>query len=294
MSLVLSAPAKLNLGLEVLGKRADGYHDLCSLLVSVSIADTVELAAGAGLTLAGPHTEGVASEPASNLACAAVAALEVIAGRSLGQSVSVTKNIPAGAGLGGGSGDAAAVLRAASQLGVTASKDRLLAVGAALGADVPFQLIGGAALVRGVGEQVAPLPLRDMWFAVAYPGVQVSTADVFAELAPTEWSDGETVAGVARQLEAGAVDIGELTAMPNALWAPATRRFPELAAAVGRLSGAGWRPRLTGSGSAMYHACDGEAEAKNLAAAAAGLGFSTWSCHTLPRALLVTPRPDRR
>jgi 4-diphosphocytidyl-2-C-methyl-D-erythritol kinase len=282
LSLVLSAPAKLNLGLEVLGRRADGYHELCSILVSVNIADSIELTPGEGLTLTGPHTDGVPSEPGSNLACAAVAELEAIAGRSLGRSVGVTKNIPAGAGLGGGSADAAAVLRAASQMGVTADRDRLVASGIALGADVPFQVIGGAALVRGIGEQVAPLPVRDMWFAVAYPGVHVSTAEVFAELATTEWSDGETVAGVARQLEAGAVEVGDLTALPNALWPPAARRFPELAGAAGRLRGAGWRPRLTGTGSAMYHACDGEAEARSLAAAAAGLGFSTWSCHTLP------------
>ncbi|MDP9326543.1 MAG: 4-(cytidine 5'-diphospho)-2-C-methyl-D-erythritol kinase [Candidatus Dormibacteraeota bacterium] len=279
---MLKAPAKLNLGLEVVGRRPGGYHELCSIMVSISLADSVELSPGEGLTLGGPHVDGVPHGPAANLAGRALAELEGIAGRPLGQALSLTKNIPAGAGLGGGSADAAAVLRAAGQLGIEAERTQFLAVAAALGADVPFQAVGGTALVRGVGEQITPLHHVDIWFAVAYPGVPVSTGDVFAELTADEWSDGEIVAAAARQLEQGPLEIGDLTVLPNALWGPATRRFPMLAQAVGRLRGAGWRPRLTGSGSAMYHACTDETEARSLAAAAAGLGFATWSCHTLP------------
>ncbi|HEV3232940.1 MAG TPA: 4-(cytidine 5'-diphospho)-2-C-methyl-D-erythritol kinase [Candidatus Dormibacteraeota bacterium] len=282
MTLVLKAPAKLNLGLEVVGRRPDGYHELCSIMVSISLADSVELSPGEGLTLGGPHAEGVPHGPSVNLAGRALAELETIAGRSLGQALSLTKNVPAGAGLGGGSADAGAVLRAAARLGVDADRDRLLEAAVALGADVPFQSMGGTALVRGLGERITPLQHVDIWFAVAYPGVPVSTADVFAELSEEEWSDGEIVAAAARQLEQGPLEIGDLTVLPNALWGPATRRFPMLAQAVGRLRGAGWRPRLTGSGSAMYHASEDEAEARSLTAAAAGLGFAAWSCHTLP------------
>lgn len=282
MSLVLSAPAKLNLGLEVTGRRDDGYHRLASILVSVSLADTVELGEGEGLSIAGPYADGVPTDPEVNLAARALAHLADVARTPIRRSISLTKNIPAAAGLGGGSADAAAILRAAPELGVELDREALLAVGLSLGADVPFQAIGGVALVAGVGERLTPLPALDLWFAVAYPGVPVSTADVFAELATDEWSDGALVEGVAGQLERGPAALDELTALPNALWGPALRRFPQLAQAVGRLRGAGWRPRLTGSGSAMYHASIDEAEARSLTAAAAGLGLAAWCCHTLP------------
>jgi 4-diphosphocytidyl-2-C-methyl-D-erythritol kinase len=217
-----------------------------------------------------------------------LARLEGLAGRPLGQAIALTKNIPAAAGLGGGSADAAAVLRAAGPLGVAAERDQLHALALELGADVPFQLMGGIALVGGIGEQISELPPLELWFAVAYPGIAVSTAEVFAELRPDELSDGDAVTAAAGRLREavatapGGGPAGRLAPPDNALWGPATRRYPGLAAAAGALRAAGWVPRLTGSGSALYHVSIDEAEARSLAAAAGQAGVTTWVCHSLP------------
>ena len=285
------APAKVNLGLEVTGRRPDGYHELRSILVNVDIADVVSLAPGAGTTLTGEEAGSVQSGAGSaqfgdvkELASRALGRLEAVAGRDLGIHITVRKSIPAGAGLGGGSADAAAVLRAAAGLGVELAPQDLADIALELGADVPFQLVGGAALVSGVGEALDPLPYRESWLAVAFGRVHCSTAEVFAELRENEFSDGSTAdAATAAWKRADPALADILDELPNALWGPATRCYPgvleELTAA---LEEGGWRPRMTGSGSAMYQLCRDEAEARRLALSASTLGFKTWACRTLP------------
>jgi 4-diphosphocytidyl-2-C-methyl-D-erythritol kinase len=230
--------------------------------------------------------DGAAAESidqAQELATRALRRLEAMAGRNLGLGITLRKQIPAGAGLGGGSGDAAAVLRAASVLGVSVSSGRLRELALELGADVPFQLLGGAALVGGVGEVVEPLPYQELWLAVAFGRLHCSTAEVFAELREDERSSGgevEAAAGAWSRHDPSLLDT--LDALPNALWAPATRRYPgALEDIAGALEEGGWRPRMTGSGSAMYQLCRDEAEARRLALSASTLGFKTWSCRTV-------------
>ena len=139
------APAKLTLTLRITSVRSDGYHELDVEMVSLSLADTLTFSDGDGLTVGGPHCSGVPMDD-SNLVRRALALI----GRTA--SVHVEKQIPSGAGLGGGSADAAAVLR-------WAGVDDLV-VAARLGADVPFCLVGGRARVRGIGDRITPLPLR--------------------------------------------------------------------------------------------------------------------------------------
>jgi len=187
-------------------------------------------------------------DPATNLAAIALRALSQKA------FVHVHKRIPVGAGLGGGSADAAAVLRRAAELGVELSQSELLAMGMGIGADVPFQVIGGRGLVEGAGERVSPQPYQESWLAIAWPGFSCSTVEVFAALEPGE----------------------------SSLARAAYRRYSDLAEAEARLANAGWQPRLSGSGSSFYHLCADEREARERAAAATPLGMLSWSARTLP------------
>lgn len=211
------APAKLTLSLRVVGVRADGFHLLDAEMVTVSLADTVEIAPGDGIEVLGPRAAGVPAD-ATNLVCRALAAC----GRTA--HVRVEKHVPAGAGLGGGSADAAAVLRWA---GCTDP-----AVAASIGADVPFCLVGGRARVIGVGEVVDPLPYEDRVFTLLVPPVAVSTAAVYVA-----WDDlGGPTGAAGNDLEPAALVVE-----------------PGLAEWRDKLGDAtGARPRLAGSGSTWF------------------------------------------
>lgn len=280
MTLTVAAPAKLNLGLEVVGRRDDGLHELVSIMVNIDIADQLVLSPGAGLELTGPYAEGAPLDPGREIASRTMTALAAEAGRTLDLHVAIDKRVPVGAGLGGGSGDAAAVLRAAPALGVEIDPDRLLSLALELGADVPFQLVGGAALVRGAGEQVESLPLPDLWVAVAFPGIEVSTAAVFAELRPDEWGDGRVLEAAARLVRDGR-GAGALSRLPNSLLAPATRVCPELAEVIGRLRRRGWDPHLTGTGSALFQVCLDRGEAEALAVRTWDIGLRAWAARAI-------------
>jgi len=164
----LDAYAKLTLSLEVTGRRADGYHELDALVVSVSEPhDEIVLrpADAASITVTGPHAAGV---PVDDTNLALRAARE--AGRTV--AIELHKGIPPGAGLGGGSADAAAVL-----LGVDAPDPVL--IGERLGADVPFCLTGGATRMRGVGDQLEAVELPELWIVIATPPFGCATPDVY-------------------------------------------------------------------------------------------------------------------
>jgi 4-diphosphocytidyl-2-C-methyl-D-erythritol kinase len=182
-ALMLDAPAKLNLFLQVTGKRTDGYHELISLMCPIALVDRI------GLTLGG---EGIAldcSDPdipadSRNLAHRAAIRFYDAIGRCPGVSITIQKKIPAGAGLGGGSSDAAAVLRGLNQLsGHPLGLPELMEIALDIGADVPFFILGQPAVARGIGEHLTPyLGLLPLWFLVIFPGVWVSTAQVYKKL----------------------------------------------------------------------------------------------------------------
>jgi 4-diphosphocytidyl-2-C-methyl-D-erythritol kinase len=159
------APAKLTRSLRVIGVRADGYHLLDAEMVTLALADTLTFAPGDGLTVSGPSAPGVPTDD-TNLVRRALRAVDRTA------LVHVDKRIPHGAGLGGGSADAAAVLRWAGCDDV--------ALAAALGADVPFCMVGGRARVSGIGEVVERLALVDVAFTMCTPPFGVSTPAVYA------------------------------------------------------------------------------------------------------------------
>ena len=179
------APAKVNLTLRVLGRRADGYHELESLVAFAGVGDALTFAPGDALTLtvSGP-TAPAAGDSADNLVLKAARALaERIAGLTLGR-FALSKRLPVAAGLGGGSADAAAALRLLAHAnGIALDDPRLMQAAQATGADVPVCLDPRPRLMRGVGDVLsAPLDLPRLFAVLINPGVAVSTREVFAAL----------------------------------------------------------------------------------------------------------------
>ncbi len=179
--LILPAPAKLNLMLHILGRRADGYHELQTLFQFLDFADEL----GFALRQDGEirlHTaiDGVPHD--SNLIVRAARSLQHASGTHLGADIWLDKRLPMGGGIGGGSSDAATTLLGLNHLWqLNWDQDRLAALGLSLGADVPVFVRGHAAFAEGVGERLTAVELDEPWFLVAIPQVFVSTAEVFSD-----------------------------------------------------------------------------------------------------------------
>ena len=173
------APAKLNLFLHVLGRRADGYHDLQTLFQFLDYGDELSFAVRQDGRITRP--EGPTGVPAEqDLVVRAASALKAASGSNLGAEIRVIKRTPMGAGLGGGSSDAATTLVALNYLwGTGLSTHELAALGVQLGADVPVFVHGNAAWAEGVGERLTPVTLPEPWYAVLVPDAQVATAAIF-------------------------------------------------------------------------------------------------------------------
>lgn len=224
MIVALPARAKLNLDLHVTGRRADGLHELRTHMVAIDLHDLVEAEASdeTEIVLSGMPV----SDARPNTVLTAHSAFELAAGRRLPTRFRVHKRIPPGSGMGGASSDAAAALRALSAL--HGLKVDVAALATKIGADVSFFLRGGAALVEGIGERLSAEPVREEWFAIAWPGVELSTAAVYRA-----WDE---VGG-----------DGE-----NELRRAASRVNPSIDAFASAL-GEGWQ--MTGSGSAYFRRC---------------------------------------
>ncbi|GLZ88954.1 4-diphosphocytidyl-2-C-methyl-D-erythritol kinase [Metapseudomonas resinovorans] len=179
--LVLPAPAKLNLMLHILGRRADGYHELQTLFQFLDHGDELGFALrDDGEIHLRTDVPGVPHD--SNLIVRAARKLQAESGCRLGADIWLEKRLPMGGGIGGGSSDAATTLLALDRLwNLGWSEDRLAALGLTLGADVPVFVRGRAAFAEGVGEQLTPVELPEPWFLVAVPQVFVSTAEVFSD-----------------------------------------------------------------------------------------------------------------
>ncbi|HET9390295.1 MAG TPA: 4-(cytidine 5'-diphospho)-2-C-methyl-D-erythritol kinase [Steroidobacteraceae bacterium] len=247
------APAKLNLFLHVTGRRPDGYHQLQTAFQLIDLCDTIGISLredGSIVRLKGPA--GVEAE--SDLAVRAARALQVASGVGRGASLRLSKRIPLGGGLGGGSSDAATVLLALNELwGCGLGVDDLAELGLPLGADVPVFIRGSSAWAEGVGERLEPLQLPERWFVVIHPGVAVSTRDVFQSPELTRNSPLITIRAF---FESGGRNDCE----------PVVRaRYPEVAEALDWLARSA-PARLTGTGSCIFAACASAIEAERLAA----------------------------
>ena len=231
------APAKLNLFLHVVGQRTDGLHELQTLFQLLDFGDLLSFEITENGSIS---REGGSTLPEDDLCVLAARALQQAGNTGLGARIRLTKRIPVGAGLGGGSSDAASVLVALNQLWSTGLKeDDLADIGQSLGADVPLFVRGSSAWGEGIGEQLTPtdLPLRQ--FCVVWPDVQVSTKTIF--------SDPELTRNTPRIRIPGPFE-GDRR---NDLEPVARRRFPEVGECLDWLGQFG-AARMTGSGSAAF------------------------------------------
>jgi 4-diphosphocytidyl-2-C-methyl-D-erythritol kinase len=247
------APAKLNLFLHVVGRRADGYHLLQTVFRLIDLVDWIELAPreDGAVRLAEP-LPGVPED--ADLTVRAARLLQEVGAVRMGVTIRVAKRIPIGGGLGGGSSDAATTLIALDELwGTGLSRAELSALAVRLGADVPFFTLGRNAFAEGIGEVLAPLDLDPAWYVVITPQVAVSTGEIFGSRELTRDTKPLT-------MQAFFAGLGR-----NDLEPVVCRRFPQVAEALAWLKRYG-DARLSGSGSSVFAAYQTEADARAVVA----------------------------
>lgn len=259
----LRAPAKLNLALAVTGERGDGYHELRSVFATLDLADDVRVAQHRRLEV----RNTAALNGAEDLAARAARALAAATGREPWAFVRIRKRIPLAAGLGGGSSDAAAVLRGLARL--WGSEVDLVRLGASVGSDVPFFASGSAvALVSGRGEVVRPLPrpAHPMHVVVLRPALRLATGDVFASHLAGDRSAGPHVDAIAAAFERGAATPELLRVhAANDLLPAALRRCEAIGAWREAAAARGIPLFLTGSGPTLFAIADDRADALRMA-----------------------------
>src|SRR5512142_3233573 len=257
-TLTCPAPAKLNLFLHVVGRRADGYHLLQTLFRFIDLNDTLHFTLRAdGEVRRINALEGV--PPEQDLCVRAARLLQQETGCKLGVDIELEKRIPMGGGLGGGSSDAATTLLALNRLWqLELPRERLLRLGLSLGADVPVFVFGDNAFAEGVGEQLQAYPLPEAWYVVLCPPVHVPTARIFTHPELTR----DTISMTMRALPGGRVfRAGRVAGLHNDLQAVACGLYPEVARHLAWLER--FAPALmTGSGACVFAEFATEAEAK--------------------------------
>ncbi|MGN1018820.1 MAG: 4-(cytidine 5'-diphospho)-2-C-methyl-D-erythritol kinase, partial [Aristaeellaceae bacterium] len=290
------ARAKINWTLDITGQREDGYHLMDMLMQPVTLQDIVTLEPADTITLTTSGTPLLPPDE-SHLALRAARALQRHTGCSLGAAIHVEKHIPVGAGMGGGSADAAAVLAGLNrlwQLGL--SQEELERVGLTLGADVPFCLRGGLTRTTGIGERMAPLPCSRNWpLVVIQPCEGLSTGAVFRA-----WHQQASAVRPATEDAARALAEGDLAllsrSLGNVLQPVSGQLRPEIAQAIDALTARGAAIALmTGSGSAVFGVFEREEDARAACDALRSRWERTWLCATCRESLafptwIETPR----
>ena len=269
LSLALPAPAKINLFLHVTGRRDDRCHLLESVFVPISLADTVRLTLRADGDIRLLNAPAGLSE-ANDLACRAARALQAAKPTRWGVDIELVKRIPQGAGLGGGSSDAASTLLGLNRLwSLSLPRAELQNIGASLGADVPFFVFGRPALARGVGEQLQTVTLPALHMVVASPGVAVATGPVFMH--PDLKRDTPPLSTPVFNLNFGRNDLQPV----------AEGLAPEIQQLVAAFVETGSSPRMTGSGSCVFALAHHASQAKRLRETLERAGWQAWRVRTL-------------
>ena len=279
--MLVQAFAKINWSLDITGVREDGYHLMDMLMQPVSLADDIILVPASGLSISAggfPHVRA----DRSNLAYRAAEALKIRTGYPGGADIHVFKRIPVGAGLGGGSADAAGVLHGLNLLWKTGlSQSELEEIGLTLGADVPFCLRGGLTRTRGIGEQMENLPVHsNYWLLLIQPCRGLSTGEVFKA-----WKEDENALHPDTETAVLALAQGNLpllcSSIGNTLQPVSVRFRPEIGEAVSYLRDSGAAGALmTGSGSAVFGVFRSGRDAQSAFAVCSRRWRSTFVCHS--------------
>jgi len=267
----LRCRAKLNLVLEIVGRRPDGYHDLATIMHPIALADELAIQpSGAGLELLTTGLPSPAGE--GNIVMRAARAFCSMAGVDPAFRLRLHKRIPSEAGLGGGSADAAATLRGLAALRGWSDDAALLDLAGALGADIPFFLGAAAALAEGTGDRLTALPSADFVCVLALGSPGVNTGWAYSQVRPEHFTDGTRAREAVALLREGHVP------QPSNAFEPALAGArPDLVGLLARMrSLVGGRAGLTGSGACVFGLARGESEAQAAAEALAGEGCWTW------------------
>ena len=278
------AHAKVNLTLEVFGRRPDGYHALRSVVTPISLADELEVEATDDGTLTSDtgYDDDLCLK-AARVFRAQYASTGDSASRK-GAVIRVVKRIPSGGGLGGGSADAAAVLRALNELWeLNLPRAELAEIGAQVGSDVPALVVGGPVLMEGRGEKVTPLslPAGGLNLVLANPGVPCSTREVYARCEPRSLDAPSAADRMVAALSSE--DLRQVAAaVENDLQVAAKKLRPEIADALASLRTVGLTGvTMTGSGSCVFGFAESEDAAKRISASLASHGLQAWAVRTL-------------
>ena len=280
--MTVEAYAKVNFTLEVFGKRADGYHALRSVVMPISLSDTldIEVTDDGAITSDTGYDDDLCIK-AARILRSSVSGLE----SSLGAVIRVVKRIPAGGGLGGGSADAAAVLRVLNEhWKIGLSREELAEVGAQVGSDVPALVLGGPVIMEGRGEKVAPLfNLQPSTFnlVLVNPGVHCSTKEVYATCEARPLGGEDLTAKMVSALQAG--DLTRIAAaFMNDLQPPAVKLRPEIADALVSLKTVGViGAMMSGSGSSVFGLVPDLATAERISAELNFRGLQSWPVQTV-------------
>jgi len=281
-ALAVTARAKINLGLEILGRRPDGFHSLVTILQEIDLADRIVLDDAPDFSLTSNH-DGLGPD-SENLVWRAVQALREATGITRGARVHLDKRIPVAAGLGGGSSDAAATLLGLNRLwNLGLGADVLMALARGIGTDVAFFVRGGTQLATGLGDDLESLPSPRIFVVVVplespYPD---KTRRLYAALRATDWSDGRAVQAIAEALRRGESLDGRN--VPNSFDRVAKELNPSLCGTCELVRRAGGTPFLSGAGPTVISVHRSEREARSVAAGIAASGQTAIVARTIER-----------
>lgn len=280
----VEANAKVNFTLEVFGRRTDGYHALRSVVMPILLSDTldIEVSDDGEITSDAGYDDDLCVKAARVLRN--VRMFESTSVRMLGARISVKKRIPAGGGLGGGSADAAAVLRALNELwGIGLSREALAEIGAQVGSDVPSLVFNAPVVMEGRGEKISPLSTStsSLHLVLVNPGVHSSTKEVYAACEGRPLDGENLTARMVEALQAG--DLSRIAAaLMNDLQPPAVKQHPEIADALVSLKTAGViGAMMSGSGSSVFGLVENESEARRISSEMNAHGYKAWPVRTL-------------
>lgn len=253
LPLIWPAPAKLNLLLHITGQRTDGYHELQTVFQFLNYGDELRFQPRSDAKI--QRVQNIEGIPADeDLVVKAARAMQQACARQQGVDIYLDKKLPMGAGLGGGSSDAATTLHALNRIWACGlSNDELAEIGVKLGADVPVFVHGFSAFAEGIGEQLTPLELEQPWYLVITPDIHVSTAAIFGDLELTRDCPAIKICGLS--------DSG----WDNVCLPVVTKHYPKVAEALEILGQYG-EARMSGTGASVFAAFETEAEAQRVRA----------------------------